>query len=494
MTTTQIIAAIHDQADFKSNLTGVVKIDSLINFQLAIENCELDDINGFVWLDENADAIFNINETGIENILITLTLPDEFIMTTSTDSTGYYEFENLHVGEYNITVDTIENLNLITAAEYQVNIPLPNDENYNFGFVQVDTFCDNTAILNEFPWLNNLINFNNCAGISINFYNFGAYQFLEIIGDGNNKLYFQDGTLYCEDYGEFSCADAYCFNIEATSWDCCETDSNDDESNFEDCQAISDYPWIADIIDIENCENGFIKVYDFNEYAFISISDGNNSELYLNDGRLWCADGLELNCVNAYGLTESQISVECSCNNSDPGNLEGIFEQYPWILTWVNPENCSNEQISEYEYFDHNYLYIETDECNALYRDDGIIYCIDSENFSCLNFYGLTNTINYWSCTSDKTVNNETISNIDFNIVPNPNNGYFEILIPASKKGNYLINIYNVNGAIIKTIAAEESDSSKQIAVNLQDAATGIYYVEIIVNNFEKTTKKVIKY
>ena len=213
---------------------------------MALENCDLGDIDGYVWLDENANSIFNNNEIGIPNVQITLTsLLDTTI--TNTDSTGYYEFSKVELGEYTITIDTLENLNLITEAQYEVNIPLPNDTSYSYNFGFVDTLCDKTAITNEFSWLNDIIDFNNCTGIFIKFYNFANYQFLEIIGNGNNQLYRNDGTFYCEDSEGFSCAEFYCFNIPFTTWNCCE----DSVSEPNTCHAISNYPWIAKSSDSE---------------------------------------------------------------------------------------------------------------------------------------------------------------------------------------------------------------------------------------------------
>ena len=359
-----------------------------------------------------------------------------------------------------------------------------------------DASCDNTDIINEFPWLNDLIDFDNCAGTSINFYNFGDYQFVEIDGDGNNKLYFQDGSLYCEDYDGFSCAANYCLHVQASTWDCCGTNEEEEETNTEVCHAVSTYPWIADVMDIENCDNGFIKVYDFGHYAFIEISDGNNNQLYLDDGRLWCTDGLGLDCADAYGLTDDQISTECNCGNTvgeNNENLDEIFEQYSWLLTFIDPNDCSTEQISEYESFGQRYLYIETEECNALYAEDGSVFCIEYEDFNCLDFYNLSNPINNWSCSSNRLENNSSLSTIDFKIYPNPNNGYFEISTPALKEGIYLINIYSLDGALIQSKSLESGAESENIPIDLHNAPTGVYQVEIL-NNFEKITKKVVKY
>ena len=359
--------------------------------------------------------------------------------------------------------------------------------------------CDNTEIINEFPWLNDVFDFNNCTGASINFYNFGDYKFVEIAGDGNNKLYFQDGSLYCEDTQEFSCADNYCLHVQTSTWECCGVEE-DGGINTDVCQAVSTYPWIADMIDIENCENGFIKVYDFNTYAFILISDGNENQLYLNDGRLWCTDGLGLDCATAYGLTDDQISEECNCGDTIDGNiansnvsLEGIFEQYPWIATFIDPNNCTTEKISEYENYGQNYLYIETDHCNALYAEDGSVFCIDTENFNCLDFYNLTNPINNWSCSSDRLENNSRLSTADFKIYPNPNNGYFEISTPDLKEGIYVINIYSLEGSLMQSKSLDSNDEPANISIDLHNAPTGVYQVEIL-NNFEKITKKVVKH
>jgi len=55
-----------------------------------------------------------------------------------------------------------------------------------------------------------------------------------------------------------------------------------------------------------------------------------------------------------------------------------------------------------------------------------------------------------------------------------------------------LINIYNL-GDLIQSKSLENNAELQSIQIDLHNAPTGIYQVEIL-NNFEKITKKVVKY
>jgi hypothetical protein len=66
-------------------------------------------ISGFAFLDSDRDGIrdtANTLDSAIENIAISLlSCNDEIIMTTKTDGTGYYSFDELEEGEYYVQVD-----------------------------------------------------------------------------------------------------------------------------------------------------------------------------------------------------------------------------------------------------------------------------------------------------------------------------------------------------------------------------------------------------
>ncbi len=313
LNTMQIIDTIKNQGSDRTDLSGLITIEKLLPFQLEVDSCSLNTISGYVWNDINTDSLLNDNELGIENILVTLLLSNGSTITTFSNQNGYYEFLNLIDGDYIVSVsETIGNHVLNTENNYNISISNNSSLEYNFGFIETALDCDISDLLTEFPWLENQIDFSNCEGVIINVYYKVAYQFIEIIEPENNRLYFNDGTLWCEDWEGFSCAEFYCSDGTPTTYECCDS-SGDGGGELENCNALNLYPWISNFIDVDDCENGFVKVYDFDSHAFVLISDGNLNKIYFN-GMLWCTDGPGFDCVTAYGLNSSNISEECVCS------------------------------------------------------------------------------------------------------------------------------------------------------------------------------------
>ncbi len=65
-------------------------------------------IGDSVWLDADADGIFDLGEAGLANVVVELIDPADgsVIATTTTDLTGRYLFPNLPAGDYDVRVDT----------------------------------------------------------------------------------------------------------------------------------------------------------------------------------------------------------------------------------------------------------------------------------------------------------------------------------------------------------------------------------------------------
>ena len=71
----------------------------------------LNEIGDFVWLDENKDGIQDIDEVGIEDIVINLyDDADVFISNTTSDANGFYQFKGLLPGNFytSVNVDDYE--------------------------------------------------------------------------------------------------------------------------------------------------------------------------------------------------------------------------------------------------------------------------------------------------------------------------------------------------------------------------------------------------
>jgi len=51
--------------------------------------------------------------------------------------------------------------------------------------------------LKDLEWLEDLIDFNDCAGSSIEVYDFGNYSFVYVTTNGATTMYLNNGTFYC---------------------------------------------------------------------------------------------------------------------------------------------------------------------------------------------------------------------------------------------------------------------------------------------------------
>ncbi|MBC9875444.1 SdrD B-like domain-containing protein, partial [Macrococcoides bohemicum] len=63
-------------------------------------------IGDFVWNDTNANGLQDAGEKGIEGATVALVKPDGSIITTTTDSSGHYEFTGLAAGTYTVYFNT----------------------------------------------------------------------------------------------------------------------------------------------------------------------------------------------------------------------------------------------------------------------------------------------------------------------------------------------------------------------------------------------------
>lgn len=73
----------------------------------------------------------------------------------------------------------------------------------------------------EFPWLNAIIDQQNCGSHTIQvFNNSGAFSYLFVENDDGATLYFQDGTVFCGDSENYSCLEAYNLRSPTDRWIC----------------------------------------------------------------------------------------------------------------------------------------------------------------------------------------------------------------------------------------------------------------------------------
>ncbi|MGB0931026.1 MAG: SdrD B-like domain-containing protein, partial [Chitinophagales bacterium] len=94
-------------------------------------------IGDLVWYDTDGDGVKDPSEVGVAGVIITLTLPDGTTITTTTDATGFYLFDDLEPGNYVVTVGAGPDGTTITTAN-SFNVNLGEGDQYliaDFGFM-----------------------------------------------------------------------------------------------------------------------------------------------------------------------------------------------------------------------------------------------------------------------------------------------------------------------------------------------------------------------
>ena len=96
----------------------------------------------------------------------------------------------------------------------------------------------------------------------------------------------------------------------------------------------------------------------------------------------------------------------------------------------------------------------------------------------------------YWFVCSFFGTDEHSESNVDFNVVPNPNNGqmalYFERLT-----GKVSVKVYDMRGTLIDEFATNIQDGSTVLQYNMKQHANGIYYF-VVAGKEGLITKKVV--
>ena len=119
-------------------------------------------------------------------------------------------------------------------------------------------------------------------------------------------------------------------------------------------------------------------------------------------------------------------------------------------------------------------------------RNHGIIYAATYGRgiFRCENFKTL---INVPEITSDKINASQII------VYPNPVRDLANLSFTLNSRSKSVINIYNLNGNVVKTFNTGTLESGKQsVSFSTSGLSTGAYIVEIVNNGTKKTTRFVI--
>ena len=385
--------------------------------------------------------------------------------------------------------------------------------------VVVDDNC--YGIFDNYPWLNNIVDENDLYVLE---FNMGTYTYIYVKTDEDNgSIYLNNGELYCTDGNNLDCLSAYGLN---------ESDGTVLYSNGElpptdppNPLIFDDYPWLNSLVDVEDCcANKKILNFPMGDYSFIYIKAddecGGLGSLYLNNGDLYCNDAVNFDCLGAYGFSESNGETLWNCGTPiDPPNNPVPIDDYPWLSSIVNAEDCcANNNISYYkkDNLTHGYIYIMAGDCQddnygRLYNEQGQLYCTSTASINCFEHYDLGNSFTetlLWSCdgtnnrpnqsTDDGTSRliSENIS-LGLNVFPNPSSGLINIEINTDKDNEYegeqFITVYDINGRIVHQNIFDTANV-KLFQADLSDLTDGIYIVEYQNANVSNAKRIMIRH
>ena len=269
-------------------------------------------------------------------------------------------FEELCAGNYSIKVSGMAGDVMDCLQEFEVSLncessgctdPLAcnynaeattDDSTCNFGdsnCLDPCNCCETPALFVKYPFLNDLLDPCNCYDQSVKEYDLGLYAFVSVIVDTKLRLFFEDGTPYCNGSATFDCISLYDLNDKVTdSWNC---------PNIEKpvCNPYDDYPWLSDLMPEDECfEDTEINVYNLGEYSFVEIIQGEIEKLYLGDGTYYCTNEFGISCKSYYGLLPECIFCNYKCLN-DGSNSERLMAENKDNLDFKIFPNPSNGEF-----------------------------------------------------------------------------------------------------------------------------------------------------
>ena len=88
-------------------------------------------------------------------------------------------------------------------------------------------------------------------------------------------------------------------------------------------------------------------------------------------------------------------------------------------------------------------------------------------------------------------IKNITTETLDYSISPNPSNGLFDLTLNGVKGKKINVAVYNIVGALIYEIVGETTNDVFVKNIQLNDTASGVYFIKVSSDN-RVTTKKVV--
>lgn len=294
-----------------------------------------------------------------------------------------------------------------------------------------------------------------------------------------------------------------------------EEEGNNDTSGLD--EATLAFPWLATVIEDQDCPSLTIEEYDLGSFSFVTISTAEGSRVFFEDGTFFCANSSQTDCNQVYGLDELSLSNTWTC--MDDGDSEGdegnegeekeegeeeqeqeeqeqeeeqesssLFTDYAWLSSVIEPD-CIEGTITEYLLDPFVFIFIETPESSDLYFQDGTYYCNHTATFDCISAYGLTEIGRTFTCSENLTeaeTRSDNTDLFDVSLFPNPAIDRIQIKIPQD---GTTVDLYSSNGTLVMRL---NNLSQGLQSLDLNNLEQGLFVLRA-VNGEQSVTKKVIK-
>jgi len=176
----------------------------------------------------------------------------------------------------------------------------------------------NIALFDDYPWLTDLVNSNNCTAESVELYQTGIFFYLLVKeATGTETLYNGNGQFYCQNASNYDCLAAYNLGSPIDSWTCGGTPPPPPPPPpSEECGANTGTFFFRD------CDDG-------QTFFFIQLEDGTIYDPYFSDDftvfEVFDGQKVKFNYVDAdfatpCSLAEKAIILTCAETISFPPN------------------------------------------------------------------------------------------------------------------------------------------------------------------------------
>jgi|GEM_PF-1557649 len=285
-----------------------------------------------------------------------------------------------------------------------------------------------TDLLATYPWLTSIINPETCSqGDEVKLYAPGVFEYIIVKINGVRTMYNGEGTRYCTDRKNFSCAKVYWLGNPIITWTCNNQPPVGENCLVEDPFSLS---FVQDAmaagIAQQGCTSPFkITQIDYNGSSYFKTELGPSANAPTNSpcgvteyyGDTRDCEG-NIICWVALALPPPNYNQEvCNAISNGQGTqtiiwkfeedvqpFPPIFDHYPWLSSIVDMANCNEyTSIKEYDLGSFTYIYIETPLGGVLYFEDGTKYCTSSSTRDCEMLYALTTPTSTYNCDGSVT-------------------------------------------------------------------------------------------